>query len=87
MTFNSPNDTRVYEIRYRNGTNVTTNKDGSKLIRAPGQTPVNVPAPAAPPPAPVTPPPSAYDYEKNLNDGTSFGGRRMQAAPPSTSGT
>ena len=82
VTFNNLNDTRAYEIRYPSGTNVTVNKDGSKVIRAPGQNPSYVAAPAAPPAAPVPPPTSAYDYEKNLNDGTSFGGRRMQALPP-----
>ena len=77
MTFNSPNDTRAYEIRYPSGTNVTVYKDGSKIIKAPGQNPTYVPAPVAPPPAPVPPSAGAYDYESKLNDGTSFGGRRM----------
>ena len=82
VTFNSPNETRAYEIKYSNGTNVTVNKDGSKEIKAPGQNPSIVAAPAAPAPAPATPPPGDYDYEENLDDGTSFGGRRLQSLPP-----
>jgi len=86
VTFTSPNDTRAYEVRYPSGTNVTVNKDGSKVIKAPGQNPSYIAAPAPPPPAPITPPPSAYDYETNLNDGTTFGGRRvLQSLPPQPS--
>jgi hypothetical protein len=86
VTFNSPSDTRSYEVRYPSGTNVTVNKDGSKVIKAPGQNPSYIAAPAPPPPAPITPPPSAYDYETNLNDGTTFGGRRvLQSLPPQPS--
>jgi hypothetical protein len=81
-SFDSPDDTRLFLMKYSNGTNVTVYKDGTSVIIIPGRDPIYVAAPLPPPPSAVSPAPSAFEYEKSLDNDTAFGGRRMQALPP-----